>query len=352
MKKYIIYVVMCMLFLSACSGEKSISGQVIDVNLETESGLTQFVILTEEEEQAVLQMDDETFVLSWVDGVDAEAFKDGQILDVEIVASYTDKEASKGSSGEKRELYFADEIRIHSVFEEDAQILQDGTQLDIWKQSDSISYHLKDGTELLIEQTPCGPHNSYVGGVDSLETMPEAAQEKVLAFYEGQGLLYQVPDELERAYQEYLTDSEEFSSYYISQSIRPSASNETVIWFLTSVMLPIDGKHGQEIRLGAAFGRETGEYISNFDLFACAKEDVLPHLLELAKFTDTDLQAEMEAVFQPEYIIFSPESVEIAFPAGTLPSQEHCYMIGIDINEELCEILNDWAVPRIAEFPL
>lgn len=145
MKKYSIFVVMCMLFLSACSSEKSISGQVIDVNLETESGLTQFVILTEEEEQAVLQMDDKTFVLSWVDGVDAEAFKEGQILDVKIVASYTDKETSKGSSGEKRELYFADEIRIHAVLEEDAQILQDGTQLDIWKQSDSISYHLKAG---------------------------------------------------------------------------------------------------------------------------------------------------------------------------------------------------------------
>lgn len=105
MKKYSIFVIMCMLFLSACSSEKSISGQVIDVNLETESGLTQFVILTEEEEQAVLQMDDKTFVLSWVDGVDAEAFKEGQILDVKIVASYTDKETSKGSSGEKRALF-------------------------------------------------------------------------------------------------------------------------------------------------------------------------------------------------------------------------------------------------------
>lgn len=75
----------------------------------------------------------------------------------------------------------------------------------------------------------------------------------------------------------------------------------------------------------------------------------MPHLLEPAKFTDDDLRAEMEAAFQPEYIIFLPESVEIAFPTGTLPSQEHCYMIGMDINEEIYEILRDWAVPRIAE---
>ena len=57
----------------------------------------------------------------------------------------------------------------------------------------------------------------------------------------------------------------------------------------------------------------------------------------------------MEAAFKPEYITFFSENVGVAFPAGTLPSQDHCYMLGIDINEELCGILHEWAVPQIVE---
>lgn len=348
MKKITMAVILCTLLLCACSSEKSISGQVIEVIPETEYESAQFVILTDKEEKALIRIDKETFVMSWVEDMDTEAFKQGKISDVKVVASYTDKGKVTGSDGNKIDSYMADDIRIHAVLEKDAYLLENGTKLDIWKQSDSKNYCMKDGTELLVEQAPYGPHNSYVGGV-SLDTMPEAAQEKVLTYYEEQGLLYDVEAELERAYMDYVENPEEFDSYYISQSVSPSASNEKVIWFLTSVMLPIDGKNGQEIRLGAAFDRETGEYISNFELFLCSEEELLQNLLDLAKVTDNDLQAELEAAFRPEYITFFTENIEVAFPAGTLPSQEHCYMLGIDVNEELCEILNDWAVPQLME---
>lgn len=349
MKKVFITVISCMLLLCACSREKSISGQVIEVIPETENESAQFIILTDEEEKALIQIDEDSFVMSWVEDVDTEAFKKGMLSDVRVVASYKDKGKATGTDGSKMDSYLVDDIRIHAVREEDAYVLEDGTKLDIWKQSDSISYCLKDGTELLIEQTPYGPHNSYVGGVYSLDTMSETAQEKILTYYEEQGLLYDVGAELERAYMDHAENPEEFDPYYLSQSVSPSASNEKVIWFLTSVMLPIDGKHGQEIRLGAAFVRETGEHISNLELFSCPEEAVLQKLLDLAKLSDNDLRSEMETVFKPEYITFFPENIEVAFPAGTLSGQEHCYMLGIDVNEELCEILQEWAVPELAE---
>lgn len=349
MKKLIVTGIMCVLLLCACSSEQSVSGQVIEVIRETENELAQFVILTDEEEKAIIRMDEETFVMSWVVGVDTEGFKNGEMTNVQIVAAYGEKEKVVGTDGEKMDSYMTDDIRIHAVLAKDAFTLEDGTKLDIWEQSDSTNYCLKDGTELLVEQTPYGPDNSYVGGVYSLDMMPEAAQENVLAHYAEQGLLYDIEAELERAYADYNENPEEFDSYMLSHSISPSASNDRMIWFLTSVMLPIDGSTGQEIRLGAAFDRETGEHISNFELFTCSEEELLQKLLDAAKLTDADLRAEMEAAFRPEYIIFFPENVEIAFPAGTLPSQEHCYMLGLDVKEEVRGILQDWAVPKFVE---
>ncbi len=348
MKKFIITVCACMVLLCGCSSEKSISGQVIEVIPETDNESAQYIIMTDEEEKALIQMDQNTFVMTWVEDVDTEKFKDGEISDVKIVASYTDKGKVTDSAGDKMDSYLADDIRIHAVLMKDAYILEDGTELDIWEQSDSANYCMKDGTELLVEQNPYGPDNSYVGGV-SLDTMAEAAQDKVLTYYQEQGLLYDVEAELERAYKDYLENPEEFDSCYVAQSISPSASNEKVIWFLTSVMLPLDESSGQEIRLGTAFDRETGEHISNFELFTCPEEELLQKLLDCEKLTDNDLRAEMEAAFRPEYITFFPENIEVAFPAGTLPSQEHCYMLGLDLNEEVREILLDWAVPELEE---
>lgn len=349
MKKFFIIVCICVMLLCGCSGNKSISGQVIEVIPETDNEPAQYIIMTDEEEKALIQMDQNTFVMTWVEDIDTEKFKDGEISDVKIVASYKDKRRVTDSAGTKMDSYLADDIRIHAAFMRDAYVLEDGTELDIWIQSDSSNYCMKDGTDLLVEQNPYGPDNSYVGGVYSLDTMPEAAQEKVLTYYQEQGMLYDVEVELERAYKDYLENPEEFDSYYVAQTISPSASNEKMLWYLTSVMLPLNETSGQEIRLGAAFDRETGEHISNFELFTCPEEELLQKLLDCAKLTDDDLRAEMEAAFRPEYITFFPENIEVAFPAGTLPSQEYSYMLGLDVNEEVREILQDWAVPQLAE---
>ena len=163
--------------------------------------------------------------------------------------------------------------------EEDALILSDGTAVDRWQKGYSgyDFYKLKDGTELLREEHPSGPENVYVGGRESFTSLPEHTAKAISAYYEDLGLLYDLETEVEGAYQEYLTcqtEGEEFFSYYLGQSTSLCASNERVVYFLTSVTLPLGGQYGMNYQVGAAFDRETGKVIPVWDLFTLPEEDV------------------------------------------------------------------------------
>ena len=50
--------------------------------------------------------------------------------------------------------------------------------------------------------------------------------------------------------------------------------------------------------------------------------------LKAADISDPGLLSEMEAAMKPEYIILFPDALEVAFPQGTLPSQEYSYVVG------------------------
>lgn len=65
----------------------------------------------------------------------------------------------------------------------------------------------------------CGPDNVYVGGIENFDALEENTQKKVLAYYEEQGLLYDIDSELERAYADYKENPSGFHSYSLSQSI-------------------------------------------------------------------------------------------------------------------------------------
>lgn len=243
---------------------------------------------------------------------------------------------------------FGNDILRTRELPETSMNLSDGTNVDVLKDSSSISYLLSDGTELLRVENPSGPDNVIVGGTDSFDDLSEAAQTNILTYYSKQGLLYDVNKVLEQAYADYQNteNKEEFTSYMLSQEITPSASNERILYFITSVYLPIDSQNGQEIRLGAAFDRETGSHINNWELFSCSEEEAKQTLLDIAQIKNSPLREEMEASFSPEYLTFFMDNLEISFPAGTLPSQENCYILGLDYDKELCQILNDWAIPK------
>ena len=57
----------------------------------------------------------------------------------------------------------------------------------------------------------------------------------------------------------------------------------------------------------------------------------------------------MRAAFQPEYLVFFSNSLQILFLQETLPSQEYAYCVSAEYDDGLREVLHDWAVPVIAE---
>lgn len=147
-------------------------------------------------------------------------------------------------------------------------------------------------------------------------------------------------------------DGAQFDYYHLAQDIMPTASSNTVIYFMTSASLPIDGTQIYEYRIGAAFDKTTGEHIDNFDLFSCPPEQTVQALLEIAGITDPTLKEEMEQAFESGDIILFSDVLEVDFRPGTLPSQEHSHVLGLEYNKKLLEILHEWAVPNRSNAPV
>lgn len=239
-----------------------------------------------------------------------------------------------------------------TVMQEKVATFGDGEYVDLWRNDlDSHDfYKLSDGETLLTVKDPIGPDNVYVGGAESLNDLNETAQEAIIAYYEKQGLLYDVHIELEEAYSQYLkrkTNNEQFYDFLISQDIVPASSNDKMICFLTSVILPIGDlgmRSGQEIRLGAVFNKDTGEPYNIWDLFYSQKEEAVAQLLQASQITDKQLILEMTKSVKPEYFILFPDNLEVSFPRGLLPSQEHLYSLSIDY-EDLEGVIHNWAIP-------
>ena len=102
----------------------------------------------------------------------------------------------------------------------------------------------------------------------------------------------------------------------------------------------------EELRLGAAFDKKTGEVIPVTELFTCKPEDILPKLIEICDLDDTALIAEMEQTFRPEYVVLFPENLEITFPESALPDYGMAAGMGISYaDEELLKLIQPWAVP-------
>lgn len=239
-----------------------------------------------------------------------------------------------------------------TIVEEKAVTFEDGEYVNLWRSDfgGCDVYKLADGETLLTVQDTISPDNVFVGSLESLSDLNETAQKAIIAYYEKQGLLYDVHTELEEAYSHYLkskANNEQFYDFLISQDIVPVSSNNIMICFLTSVVLPIGDlgmRNGQEIRLGAIFNKETGEPHNIWDLFYSHKEEAVSQLLQASQITDKQLILEMSKAIKPEYFILFPDNLEISFPQGSLPSQEHLYLLSIDY-EDLDGVIHNWAIP-------
>ena len=230
--------------------------------------------------------------------------------------------------------------------EEYGILLPEGSRLSsALEDFDPEAFRRGQGQELLWVHDPGSPDQSWTAGTESFTSLPAPVQARILEYYQEQGPLYEEQTELERAFRKYRQVPEDFSPASLRQDTALISSSQGALYFLTSVYLPTDGRYGQELRLGQAFRRDTGEPLEAGDLFLCPPEEIAPRLLELADLSDPALRSEMETAFSDRSLLFFPEHLEIAFPAGSLTSQEHSYLLGLDWDEELAALLQPWALP-------
>lgn len=241
-----------------------------------------------------------------------------------------------------------------TLAEEGAYTLSDGTSVDRWqlRHWGDDYYRLPDGTDLLLVREPTGPEN-VTNGQEGVQDLNETAQAAILAWYEDRGLLYDVEQELERAYALYLRCRETGEAYQagmVEQAVTPASSNERIICFMTSLTLPLDEpRMVEEILLGTVFDRETGEVIPVWDLFTIPEAEARAWVAAQAAGGDSGLRREMEAALEPEWIILEPGYLSVKFPQGTLPSQETACGWFEEYEKAPGDVLQPWAIPEGAE---
>ena len=335
------------LALSACDGKDSISGEVVEVTP------TALILEINEGKQVAVLLEENTYIFG-VDDINGDDYKAAPYTGVQVSFHQKGRAGSiTTANGTQVKAYRPDDfIRISAYLLPEAAVLSDGTVLDAWK-TDFFGtiYQTKDSVELLREYAPNGPENHHVGDLESYDDLSEVAMPHVAEFYEKQGKLYDLQAELERAWTAYRTAPETFSSFVVRQDSSPAASRERVLYFRTNLTRTVSGNIVQEAPLFAAFDRETGINIPLDELSVCQKEDIGKKLLDLAEKggtgpADPAVKAEMQAAFQMEYLSFSQDGLWIEFPQGTLPSQEHTYLVSVEFNEDCKTLLHPWAVPH------
>ena len=344
----IILVISCAYFI--LNREQKIYGRVMETTV-LGNQLSTLIVHTDQGKDIGFKMTEDTLVFSLIEDAQEEAFKSGQFHDVEVAITYKGLPSTWSTKhNPKMKLFHATDIEIMEVLTEEI-LLKDTPKIEVWQGVFNREYRLEDGTELLDVRGSSGPDHVKVSGNDNLENVTKEVKQKIVHYYNEQGLLYNIEEYLRQAYEIYNQQDSETDClpYLLEQSTVPSASNEQVIYFLTSVQLPKKQDFYYEKRIGAAFDRTTGERISNLELFSCPKDQVLQHLLDYAQIEDENLRKEMEAAFKEESIILFPDHLELYFEDGSLPSQQQSYSIGLDYEKELMSCLYNWAVPAISD---
>lgn len=262
MKRFLLPLLL--LLLTACSPQ-SLSGQVTEVITGPDGTLTALVIETDAHEERGLLITGETMLFSHLDGVSQDLLLAYELPEL-IVSAECERLNKTLVDGREMPACTVPWVSIDQAHLEDT-LLADGTPVELWLTPFSTSYRLPNGPELLSVRRSSGPENVLVGGAEGYADLPEAAQQRVSAYYQEQGLLYDTQAELERAYRAYV---------------------------------------------------DTG-----------CPEALITALLNCSEVTEPTLRREMTTAFRPEYLVFFPEHLEVSFPQGVLPSQEYAYILSI-----------------------
>ena len=330
-----VIVMVCTILLSGC-GEKTIHGEVTEVNTDVQTGVFSFVLTQDGGEPITVVTDENSHIFSWIDEVSEADLRAG--TKEGIFVSVTGRTSRSNKNATEVQIEY---LRVPGVY-----TLEDGTQVDRLIGSTYSFYCLADGTELLMVRDTIGPDNVHSGTVESLDELPEEAQQNIKMYFDEQGILYDVFTTLENAYDAYCISKDEFSTYMLSQEIVPTASNDEVIYFLTVVTAPDKSYGHAELRLGAAFNKVTGKVIPASDLFTCKVDELIGRFSKICKLQDEALIAEMIENFKLEYIVFFPDNLEITFPVEALPEYGVSHGMGFEYSEEVRALIQPWAIPN------
>lgn len=347
--------------LAACGEQtKQVQGLVTQLQLSETGELTSFVVRTRTGEQVGLLLNEKTFAAppqsgSWTDSEMRAEFQKALEPDVQISAACLPaKQMLTVGDGQELAAYTADHIVIIGRLHRGAAALADGTAVDLLEEdcSPNHTYLLPDGTQLLNVRGPYGPEGCYVMGLENFADLSQQAQEKISAYYEAQGVLYDERAELEKAYADYLKRGEDFQCHMVEQDVSPSASSEKVMYFHTSLTLPLyrDGSGTvYTLSLGDAFDRETGEHLGLWDLFQCSEEEARQAILDAALDWpgSGDVRAGLEAAFSPERVVVGTDRLYMHFEPGIISEEPTGYAFDAGLSK-LQDLMYHWAVPRTA----
>lgn len=235
----------------------------------------------------------------------------------------------------------------------------DGVTATKWKneQEDTsrYCYRLANGTDLLETMDVLSPEEEMDSELSGFDGFSDSAKEKVRTWYREQGLLYDLDQELENAYRDYLKckeNQEHFTCHKVSQDVTESAENAEYKVILTAVTTPkklhFEGGTTCNYRT-AVFSRSTGENIDLWSLFALPEDEVKEILAKNCSIEDTTVSEEdLKPVMNKGQILLFQDYLEVWFPYGTWERQEFDKGFGFEY-DKIEGLLYDWAVPQKGE---
>ena len=337
--KILAWLVLCAAVLGGCGGEsRAASGIVTEIQTGDDGALTALVMSTDTGEALGVLIGEETIVSA------PGGFQEALRVDDGVEACYGGrKQTLTTERGEKIAAYEASRLRIRGRLSRGAVTMPDGTALDLLDMGDTRVYRAADGTELLRVRNP---ENRYA---QNLGALGEAAQERVISWYDERGPLYDEEAALEKVYALYCELGEAFAPGLADQSVSLSAESERVVYLLTAVTAPTGEENGNllhETDLCDAFDKETGERLGVWEVFAAPKEKVMQTVLDTNGIDDEKLRAEMAACDWDGHVVFYDDSLMVEFGSGVLPSEPEGFWLTAGYDSGIGALMHDWARPE------
>ena len=343
-KAFAAVMVMVVCLLVWCGDQKAVEGTLI------QAGEGTFLLMTEKGYKVGFTLEDEALVWTMIDEPEAREILQ---LDTTITLRVQYTPYSEQWIHLNRETvygYQADSVQVLSYCTGRKAVLSDGTKLSVWKNSEGEQYFLPDGQQLLLVEYPVLPDG--VAGL--FFDLNPVVQQRILDYCDKQGLLYDLAEELEKAYSIYTGWQREqtysFHPRTVSQRSEISAVSSRVVYCVTEVQLPGDASHSDSFSRCAAFDRETGEPISLLELFSCPVEEAVGRLLDIIQEQDTAFadirdtaERELSPDNLPECLAVYEDGITVMFPVGK--DGEYGIKLYFDSCLSLIALLEDWAVP-------